>query len=123
MKTKNYLIALVCACLFPFVAQGQVKVGEKAEPVKGAVLDMTTTTAGYRGGLLLPHVYINQLTRIPASFTDADKMPGYNSVFGVETNTDLTGLIVYNTNTTLSPAGKGVYLWDGENWILIVSTN
>ena len=119
MKTKNYLIALVCACLFPFVAQGQVKVGEKTEPEKGAVLDMNKTVMeGYRGGLLLPHVNIVQMTRIPASFTDADKMTGYNSITGVDTNVALTGLIVYNTN----PSTKGVYLWDGDNWIQIVST-
>ena len=122
MNKNNYLllIALCCAWLcLPITTNGQVKIGEGTQPEKGAVLDLKKTTSeGYLGGMLLPHVNILNMGFIPATFTDADKMAGYNAANGVDTNTDLAGLIVYNTN----PATAGVYMWDGDNWVQIVST-
>ena len=120
MQKSYLLIALCCAWLcLPITARGQVKIGEGILPETGAVLDMKKITpAGYLGGLLLPHVNITDLGFIPAAFTDADKMAGYNAADGVDTNTELAGLIVYNTNI----AAAGVYMWDGNNWIQVVST-
>ena len=122
MKYKNYLllIALCCAWLcLPITTNGQVKIGEGTQPEKGAVLDLKKTTSeGYLGGMLLPQVNITDLGYIPAAFTDADKMPGYNAANGVDTNTDLAGLVVYNTNIVTA----GVYMWDGDNWIQVVNT-
>ena len=117
MTHKSYLfIALCCAWLWlPVATQGQVKIGESTPPEAGAVLDLkTTTAAGYLGGLLLPHAHIVDLGFIPADFTDADKMAGYNAANGVDTNTALTGMIVYNTNPDF---GVGTYVWDGETWL------
>ena len=127
MNKKNYLllIALCCAWLcLPFIANGQVKIGESTQPEKGAVLDLKKTAAeGYLGGMLLPRVEILNLGYIPADFTDADKMAGYNAANGVNTNVNLEGMIVFNTNIDKpNNIRQGTYIWDGNDWRLIKAT-
>ena len=78
----------------------QVRIGGDGEPHTAAVLDLNTddTDAGNKGALALPRVSLA---------TDKDQLNGA---------TPLTGMLVYNTNTTM---GKGVYFWDGSNWVII----
>jgi hypothetical protein len=69
-------------------------------PHSGAVLELD----GSKGGLLLPKV----------SITDA----GIFQLAGNEE--DGIGMLVYNTNETITGGyGKGVYVWDGENWNIV----
>ena len=114
MKTRvkvNSLMALMAllalmALMTTQTVQAQVRIGDNTIPVKGAVLDLDNP-GGYTGGLKLPNVSITDLKQIPADFTE-------NA--GITTTTDktaLTGIVVYNTNTT---TGIGVYYWDGEKW-------
>ena len=122
MKTKTYLLFLsmlcVCVCA-PLTVKGQVKIGSSDTPAQGAVLDLKASDSGsYTGGFLLPNVFIKDVEFIPASFTDANKMTGYNATTGVNTNADLAGMIVYNTNDDVAD-GVGVYVWDGESWAVI----
>ncbi|NDV47054.1 hypothetical protein D0T49_08345 [Paludibacter sp. 221] len=127
MKTKNNLFIFVLAvcvwlCL-PLTIGAQVKIGEEMLPTKGAVLDLKKTTTGtdyYLGGLLLPNVEILNLGYIPATFTDAENMVGYDSTDGVDTNELLAGTIVYNTKVNNTKNIRaGVYIWDGKDWMLI----
>ena len=118
MKTKNYLfiIALAFSWLLPFAAQGQVKIGEDVLPTPGTVLDLKKTSAsGYVGGFLLPHVSITDLGYIPEDYTDVinGTLTPVVSGKGVDTDAELTGMLVYNTNETV---GCGVYMWDGTDW-------
>ena len=118
MKTKTYLLflSMLCVCLCaPLTINGQVKIGGSSIPAQGAVLDLN---GSYSGGLLLPNVFIEDDEFIPASFTDADKMAGYDSTDGVDTNADLSGMIVYNTNDDVAD-GEGVYVWTGDWWQIV----
>ena len=122
MKTKTYLfiLSMLCVCLCaPLTVNGQVKIGGSDTPAQGAVLDLNADAAGsYSGGLLLPNVFIEDVEYIPASFTDADKMEGFDSTTGVDTNADLSGVVVYNTNDGLVD-GAGVYVWNGNTWQIV----
>ncbi len=102
MKTIYLSILLV---LLSAPAFTQVKMGSTVDAEKGAVLDLSNTNPDYIGGLKLPLVDIADLEFIPATFTD----------LGVaqDTNNNLKGLLVYNTNTT---TGQGVYVWNGDKW-------
>jgi len=78
----------------------QVRIGGNGAPNAGAVLDLNATDAitGTKG-LALPRVDLTSSTMQLAS--------------GV---TNLTGMLVYNTTTTL---GTGIYFWDGSQWTII----
>jgi hypothetical protein len=97
---KKTILTVACLLLFGANMQAQVKIGENAEPAKGALLDLNGT---YKGGLLLPNVAITDLGVIPAGFTERG---------GSDTAADLTGMIVWSTD----PVNAGLYMWDGDNW-------
>jgi len=83
----------------------QVRIGGDGVPNEAAVLDLNATDAINNGtkGLALPRVNFSSNT---AQITS-----------GVA---NLTGMLVYNTNTTL---GVGVYYWDGSEWIKAAASN
>ena len=86
----------------------QMTIGADRAPVAGAVLDLSPVS-GYIGGLKLPHVEIEDLEFIPASFTEI--------ATAQDVNDDLTGILVYNTRMDLSKTiTPGVYVWDGNRW-------
>ena len=90
----------------------QVRIGGDTAPATGAILDLKG--GAYNGGLLLPSISITDLSKIPSgSFTDISS--------DQDTNTALTGLLVYNTNTATGIV-PGVYFWDGSSWKLITPT-
>ena len=94
--------------------QAQVRIGEDATPVKGAVLDLSSSASGYVGGLKLPNVELTSLTAIPSTFKESVTTP--------TEKTDLTGTIVYNTYTNSSAdIFPGVHQWDGTKWVLLSS--
>ena len=103
------LMALMVA-LVVLNVQAQVRIGEDAAPVKGAVLDLSSSPSGYVGGLKLPNVALSSLTAIPATFKE--------SVTTTAEKADLKGTIVYNTFTS-APANifPGIYYWDGTQWV------
>ena len=122
MKTKTYLfiLSMLCACFCaPLTVKGQVKIGGSDTPAQGAVLDLKTSASeSYSGGLLLPNVFIKNVGYIPASFTDANEMAGFDPAIGVDENQALKGMIVYNTNDDVAD-GEGVYVWDGDSWQMV----
>ena len=108
-KHKVALMALtaIIALMITMNVQAQVRIGEDAAPTKGAVLDLSSSSAGYVGGLKLQNVSLANLTDL-SSFTE---IPADVA--------DLKGTIVYNTNLD-SSAGlfPGVYQWDGAKWVI-----
>ncbi|MDR0866503.1 MAG: hypothetical protein LBO74_16455 [Candidatus Symbiothrix sp.] len=101
-------ILLVCLALIALGAangNAQVHIGDNTDPAKGgSLLDLSSTTA--KLGLLPLNVDITDLTKIPETFSQRK---------GDGPATDLTGLVVYNTNAALA-GGVGLYVWDGAKW-------
>ncbi|MDR1591711.1 MAG: fibrobacter succinogenes major paralogous domain-containing protein [Prevotellaceae bacterium] len=118
MKQKTFLFAALVAAFLSVASfsAAQVTIGGSTEPQKGAILDLNSTT---KGGLLLSHIYLDKLTHIPAG--QLVDITGEQDV-----NTDLTGIVVYNTNALLKlevsqtnsidMPGRGIYVWDGNKW-------
>ncbi|MDR1591837.1 MAG: hypothetical protein LBS16_03010 [Prevotellaceae bacterium] len=110
---KNFLFASVAIYLsIVSYSTAQVTIGGKNPPKPGTILDLNSAD-GIRGGLLPSHVKITDLKRIPKIF-------GGVTIDSVkqDVNHELTGMIVYNTNSNLDD-GKGLYLWDGDNWCYV----
>jgi len=110
MMVLRTLMALT-ALMTIIPLQAQVKIGQDAEPVKGAVLELhNNKVTGYVGGLKLPNVSIENVNTIPTGFSE-------NSLNLTEQG-NLTGAIVYNTNpSAIGGQGIGVYYWNGSKWI------
>jgi hypothetical protein len=100
---KIYYWTLTLLLITVPVTQAQVTIGGDVAPKTGAFLDLNATA---KGALLLSNVDLTNLGQIPAGFV------GITSA--QDTNSELAGAIVYNTNTT---TGVGIYYWDGDNWI------
>ena len=87
--------------------RAQVRIGGNAAPNAAAVLDLNATDdatpAANRGALALPRI----------SLADTSSL--------LNGNTPLNGMLVYNTNTTMTGGrGVGIYLWDGKSWKRLV---
>ncbi|MDR1592309.1 MAG: hypothetical protein LBS16_05445 [Prevotellaceae bacterium] len=121
MKKSNLFLFAAFVAAFLSVANyaaAQVTIGGSDAPKAGAILDLNSSV---KGGLQLSNVSITDLGRIPVGF------PGINSSGDVtgEVKAKLTGAIVYNTYEGLQIAsqdagvakfGKGIYVWDGNQW-------
>jgi hypothetical protein len=97
-----FLASTVCA---------QVNIGSKDTPEQAAILQVkehkSATEGGEtvtKGGLLLPRVKLNGLSDITVIASSADQSK----------KLALTGLLVYNVDTT--KIDKGLYVWDGKEW-------
>jgi len=85
--------------------KAQVRIGGNSAPNTAAALDLNATDAINNGtkGLALPRVSLSSNT---AQLTS-----------GV---TNLTGMLVYNTNASMTGgSGVGIYYWNGSNWIYV----
>ena len=111
LSLKSLMSIVLMSIMIAGNVQAQVRIGEDAPPVKGTVLDLSSSPSGYVGGLKLPNVALTSLTDIPATFKESIATTGEKA--------DLTGVIVYNTNTN-APANifPGIYYWDGTKWVL-----
>jgi len=99
MMKKLYLVSLALVASMT-CAKAQVTIGSQEEPHPAAVLDLKSTTTSGKG-LLLPNVEITNLT----SFG-----------FAGDPN-EATGMIIYCPGKNVE---KGVYLWDGSKWVLLL---
>ena len=81
-------------------AHAQVRIGGNSAPQGAAVLDLnadnTATPTANKGALALPRVRLDSTTM---------------QLNGI---TPITGMLVWNTNTTL---GVGIYFWSGTAWV------
>ncbi|MDR0863616.1 MAG: Ig-like domain-containing protein [Candidatus Symbiothrix sp.] len=108
-RTKKLWAACFAALwlVLPAAMQAQVHIGGTESAVTGALLDLTTPE-GSNLGLLPLNVNIDNLNEIPDVFTNKASI----------VDSDLQGLIVYNTNGELAD-GAGLYVWDGAQWHVI----
>jgi hypothetical protein len=98
---KVFFLMLSLIVLGAASAKAQVTIGANTDPHSGAVLDLQSTTQG----LKLPTVALdNDLTNFKLTLS------------GTSTKANAKGMYVYNTNTAI---GEGVYVWDGNQWLLV----
>ncbi|MDR0865829.1 MAG: hypothetical protein LBO74_12995 [Candidatus Symbiothrix sp.] len=109
MKNRLFIV-LTAIILLPAGLRAQVTIGGVNDPTNGAILDLNSTV---KGGLILPNVKITDLSKLP---TGEDGLAGIAAGTDDDTNTDLTGTIVYNTNE-VNGITKGVYAWTGTDWV------
>ncbi|MDR1591619.1 MAG: fibrobacter succinogenes major paralogous domain-containing protein [Prevotellaceae bacterium] len=120
MKTNQFIFAALVAAFLSVAsfAAAQVTIGGSDAPKAGAILDLNSSV---KGGLQLSNVSITDLGKIPVGF------PGITIPGDVtdEVKAKLTGAIVYNTYEGLQIAsqdagvakfGKGIYVWNGNQW-------
>jgi hypothetical protein len=98
MKQKMMFLALMLLVLSAASMNAQVTIGSTDDPHAGAVLDLQSTTMGFK----LPNVALNDdLTRfvLPENETSTPE--------------NAAGMLVFNTNVNI---GVGVYVWTGAKW-------
>jgi hypothetical protein len=101
---KKKILLLSFALVLNANLRAQVTIGGPTTPKAGALLDLNSTT---QGGLVLSNVDLTDLSVIPANtFVNISTQQ--------DTNQELAGMIVYNTDAA---TGVGVYVWDGDDWI------
>lgn len=127
-KLKQTTIVFLLALFFSVNIFGQVTIGSNLIPANGALLDLkeyddAIADGGGRDaqkGLLLPRVELVSISNLfPMYEPDSPEYTGEN-----KTATDMyhTGLLVYNTNQNLPEGdGTGIYTWDGEKWMPLLS--
>lgn len=114
-KKLKYIPVYLLLALMAEKAGAQAKIGDnKQTTTPGAVLELESSTAPYKGLLM---------AKIPLSSTGAWGLAG----------TPVTGMIVYNTNAAITSAdtvnypvvngGTGLYTFDGTGWKGLVYTS
>lgn len=99
MKVRNVFLYIIAA-LFSLPAISQVSVSnDGALPDQSAMLDIKSSDKG----ILIPRVSITSLTSAVTPVSNPAR-----------------GLLVYNMN---SPYNEGFYVWDGDSWSALASTD
>lgn len=118
-KTTTILAVLIFT--FSYNLKAQVTIGSSLEPEKAAILDIkdkknetnpNELETADLGGLLLPRVNLNDITKFDI-FSTVHENDG-----DIATQKKRhTGLMVYNLNEApLKNLEKGIYVWNGEKW-------
>lgn len=108
---KSYFIAHLVIVFFTWgISYSQISVGAPTLPLKGTLLDIKQGASDANNtnstkGVLFPRVFINDKTKLGI---DVD---GEASKYA--------GAQVYNTNGEI---GKGMYTWDGVQWVKYVTS-
>ncbi len=101
---------LFYASLLAFISidlKAQVTIGLLENPDTSALLDLKNQSdSSSDKGFLLPRVAITNSTQ-----------------FGLAGNSLTEGMMVYNTIANTNNSGKGLYYWDGNNWIYLQGTD
>ncbi|NDV67587.1 FISUMP domain-containing protein [Dysgonomonas sp. 25] len=103
--------------------QGQVTIGSGGKPVDGALLELKMD-GNTTKGLAMPRVSLTDTDKLFPMF---DGISGINYTQGSKTYDKATedanhaGLVVYNTTNCDGKFTKGIYLWNGDQWIQILN--
>lgn len=97
---KKFLSLFIFSGIILFANAQSVGINnDGAAPNSSAILDIKSSNKG----LLIPRVYLQNLS-------DNTTIPN-----------PVVSLLVFNTNTSMA-GGAGFYVWDGNNWVLLLST-
>jgi uncharacterized protein (TIGR02145 family) len=108
---RKSIVVFLAVLLSAGFMQAQVKIGHNEAPRGGVILDLSNESGGYKGGLLLPRINIDDLGKIPQSFS--------NGPVTRQDTLDLAGLVIWNTRQGF----EGVYMWDGAGWKRLEGTD
>lgn len=119
---KKRVLCILLYLILGCAVYAQMTIGSTAQPEDAVLLELKTidtpsggsdgaTTDTNGGGLLLPKVQLSALNNF---LPFMDKLSTEN--YAAEALKH-TGLMVYNINET-TELQKGLYVWDGEKWIL-----
>ena len=105
---KVLFLMLFLVILGAVNVKAQVRIGGNTPPNPAAALDLNATDdatpAGNKGALALPRVSLASTTA---------------TLNGV---TPVSGMLVYNTNASMTGGnGTGVYLWGGSEWRIVMT--
>lgn len=121
LSKSVFILLLYVLCIFNSELHAQVTIGSALNPKSGALLDLKENNnlgANANKGLMLPRVYLKDSDKLSPMFEDASN---YNTSSSEKVKQDAlhTGLVVYNINACfgLHTPAKGVYLWNGSNWM------
>lgn len=129
MRKLNYTISILSVLSLFSVLKAQVTIGSGAPPVQGTLLQLKeneSTGENASKGLMLPRVELSNINNLFPMFADPGN-PGspnadyINPTYKDEQDKLHTGLVVFNTNLC-APFGKGVFLWNGQNWYPVSET-
>lgn len=98
-------------------SSAQVTIGSEKEVNQGSLLDLKESESigvNSNKGLLLPRVRLVDSKQLKPMYSYEDEA---NTPTSSELN-DHTGLVVYNINKC-SPFGMGLYVWAGNEWLVI----
>ncbi|GHS96514.1 hypothetical protein FACS189421_01700 [Bacteroidia bacterium] len=99
MKMKKMIFLMLTLLIWGAASMNaQVNIGSTDAPHKGAILDLSKSNS--ESGVLLPRVYLFNVKQF--------QLPADEGM-------DPTGMLVYNTNSSLSD-GVGLYAWNGSEW-------
>ncbi|MDR2622500.1 MAG: hypothetical protein LBC48_07980 [Dysgonamonadaceae bacterium] len=109
MKKNIFLLLSTLFLTSAIYAQVSISLPETPEPaailqVKEYNPSVSGGETASKGGILLPRVKLNSESDITVIASDA----------GEDKKLALTGLVVYNVDTT--KMDKGLYVWDGKEW-------
>jgi len=121
MKNLFKIVALITIWLMTIQLQAQVTIGLDDKPVEGALLQLKDGDYGNgvnsQRGLGLPRVELSDLTKL--------KIGNEDELTGTLREAHI-GLVVYNVAENFCDVpyiGKGVYVWDGEQWQYVGSSS
>lgn len=121
MKKKlTQIIALVTLTLISTKSIAQVTIGNNAQVVDGALLQLKENEnigTNADKGLGLPRISLTSKTNLYPMFADNDDYKNnVNNLKNTEDNKHV-GLIAYNVNTDVcEEIYPGTYVWDGAEW-------
>ena len=88
----------------------QVTIGSSKNPHEGAVLELVSASTQGQG-LLLPNVSLESVSTLQVATDDSANK--FSAI----------GMLVYNINPLIADGkGTGVYIWDGNKWVVLIST-
>ncbi|NDV70429.1 FISUMP domain-containing protein [Dysgonomonas sp. 25] len=126
--TQAIIISFIALLITATALQAQVTIGSGEKPVAGALLDLKQNANGQSSkGLSMPRV---ELTDINKLFPMFETVPG-SGVANSDYNTSAKktaqdqrhiGLLVFHNNKC-THKGRGLYVWDGEEWQPLHKTN
>lgn len=127
MKKTFTKLSLIGLLLLPVtMAYSQVTIGSGNAPEAGALLQLKENEnkdANANKGMMLPRVQLTDANNLYPMFEVSPNSGTANSSYNTQIlktkeDSNHIGLIVYNTNIC-SLLGRGIYVWNGEEWIPI----
>jgi hypothetical protein len=129
MKKANLVTVFLFFLFCGLPLNAQVTIGMGNEPAAGSLLqlkekEVTDDSPNATKGLEFPRVQLTDENNLYPMFYDKSTSGSTSAYKQNKATLDRAhcGLVVYNTNNT-KPFQKGLYLWNGSQWIAVASSS